>query len=86
MWYNLSWPMCHVLLDSILFDVYLILSGDFNAHLASHSPFKLNEMGKMLMDIQDLRDLISVNDDNPTYSLGGVTAGNVVELFLVSVR
>lgn len=41
------------LLGVIPEDAVLILSGDFNVHLASHAPYRLNKMGKLLLEIQD---------------------------------
>lgn len=66
-------------------DAILILSDDINAHLISHRPYKLNDMGKILVELQDQQGLILVNDDSPTYvPKKKQSVGNVLDLFLVS--
>lgn len=73
------------LLNKIPAEAHVILTGDFNAHPASHSPYKLNDMGKIVLDMQDTRGLILINDDTPTYSPNEEEIkGSVLDLYLVS--
>lgn len=73
------------LMNRVPMKEHLIILGDFNAHLASHRPYKLNDMGKMILEIQDLKYLVLLNEDKPTHTGGQKDLnGNVLDLILAS--
>lgn len=57
-------------------ECHTILTGDFNAHF--------NGTGRVLLELQDMRNFILNNDDSPTYLPKNGGEGNVLDMFLSS--
>lgn len=72
------------LLEKVPKDAHLIITGDFNAHYASHKPYKSNSMARIMMEIQEAWNLVLINEDTPTHFHKDGKMGNVLDLFFVS--
>lgn len=71
------------LLEHIPTYAKMIIMGDLNAHIPHFSPYDINLSGKVLMEVLEDRNLIIMNDGQPTYG-EMMDYGSILDLTLVS--
>lgn len=58
--------------------------GHFNAHLPDYLPYRCNKMGKMIIYLQQILDVNTINVGAPTIGHTQGSSGSVLDLQLVS--
>lgn len=74
------------LTDKIPSDGKIVLMGDFNAHLSTFLPFRMNKMGGTIIQLQEILNLNILNDGSPTFVSNTDYMGSVLDLHLVSAE